>query len=129
MLFQLNPRDLEINLQKDCYGFENESALGKTYLFKLLTLVNNYGMASCCCITFRENYTDMDIITELTKQKYDYIFLDRFDLYATDLICMKIEELRENSIIFLDIKNLKKVKYCFPEFADIKITKEKIEVY
>lgn len=129
MLFHLNPRNLEINLPKDCYCFENESALGKTYVFKLLTLINDYDMASCCCITFKDWCTEPNVIAALTKRKYDYIFLDRFDLYATDGICKAIEKIRAESIIFMDIKNLKKVKYCFPEFADIRITREKVEVY
>ncbi len=42
MRYKLSPRSLDIRLSNGLYYFEINSAIGKTYLYKLLEQLNKY---------------------------------------------------------------------------------------
>lgn len=51
-LFDIKPRGVVINVHAGCYFFDNEAAIGKTYLGSLLKRLNEAGRLSACTITY-----------------------------------------------------------------------------
>lgn len=128
MYFELNPRSVNIALKNGVYNFDNNSGLGKTYLFSLLQDVNKYQLANCCTITYDETQTEQDVINKLNEKKYDIIFLDRFDLYVSYDICNALGKVEDNSIIFIDLKNLNNPITVLPTTVSIVLREGIMEV-
>lgn len=72
--------------------------------------------------------TSEDIISYLTKNQYEIVFLDRLDLYITKELCDFLAANCHSSIYLLDIKNLNKVDGVGLKYVELVLTKDKIEV-
>ncbi len=72
--------------------------------------------------------TEEEVINKLLDHRYKYIFLDRFDLYASNNICKTLCKLEESSVIFCDTKNLNVAEPLLPIMVDIDIKDDVLEV-
>lgn len=127
-VFDIKPRSLLINITPGCYFFDNEAAIGKTYLGNLLSKLSDADRLSACTITYAKNVSAKDIISYLKSGLYDVVFFDRLDLYITDELCEFLVEDCNNRIYLLDIKNLNKIRGVGLKYAELLLAKDKIEV-
>lgn len=67
-------------LNKGIYLCNNESGCGKTYLKQILDKYNEIGYR-VATYTFSDRVKGFPITTVLDKDKYDLVFIDRYDMY------------------------------------------------
>jgi len=127
-VFNMRPRSVSFNIKKGCYYFEQESAIGKTYLGEILKKLNAAGELSACVITYDKELTSMDIINSMSKKDYDIIFLDRLDMYISKEISDYLFQNGDKTTYFLDLKDLNKLGGLFPGCIEIIWKKDRIEV-
>lgn len=117
---------LDIQMENGLYVFTDQSAVGKTRLYKEL---RSHQLDGECVMSY--SYTDklqgINLVDMLNKRKYDVIMLDRYTMYNGDG-AEEIVKLRDKSIILIDCKeNFNLVDD--EEICCIKMTQDKIEVF
>ena len=120
----LSDREIDIELNPGIYVFDNESATGKTFLYKMLTGLHSH--PEVLCVT----YDTVDLITDfeglLNKRQVKLVLLDRYDMYAGrfDDVILKY---KDDIVFILDYKNgytlNKYAKICY-----IELTRDRLEV-
>ena len=116
---------VDIQLDNGVYIFDNESALGKTRLAKLLEKYQAYG-EPVVSYTYNDKLRGIDIATVLQPKRFKVILLDRYDMYEGDGAEL-ILKCAEDSIVLIDCKNDFSVT-AEDEWCTINMEKDKIEV-
>ena len=97
---------LKLNLNSSgIYRLDYKSAVGKTYLYKLLRSARTRDSNLCLCLTYDENLRTEDYIRLVTQTKCRIIILDRYDLFATGAVNVALVERASNTLILMDLKD------------------------
>lgn len=124
MLEIISDRKIIINLENGIYTMGNESATGKTYLYKMLDKLST--RKDILCLTFSSAELIDSITNIIKKRNVKLLVLDRYDLYAGKF-ANEIISLRNDLIILLDYKQ----GSIFGEYQDIctlELTETTLEV-
>lgn len=81
------------------------SAVGKTYVYKLLKSVASRNDKACLCLTYDQHLRVEDYVRLIEKTESELIYLDRYDCYVCDEINSVLEEKAKVIPIFIDLKN------------------------
>ncbi len=120
---------ISIELPFGIHATEDDSAMGKTYLAKLLQAGMMAGDANYLVITYFEGITTDFVIKRLRERTYLFIMMDRLDLYLSDGIADALVDIRENTCIFVDLKNWNLTKVFCPNLVDFEFTERGIRLY
>ncbi len=93
---------VNIQLENGVYTLPNESAIGKTYLAKVLREYSNIG-EPVLSLTYYDFNDGVDLRYYTSKKDYKVLLLDRFDMY-NDKFEDIIFELGRHMIVLLDSK-------------------------
>lgn len=126
--FEIRPRAVHVNLENGYYFLGFDGGVGKTYLYNLLSKLGEAGKLKFCGISYHKAQEEDEILKKMRAEKYELIFLDRFDLYVTYEICKEVERLENSTIILLGIKDLNKLYEIFPLNAFVEIKEDVVEV-
>ena len=114
-------RDIRIDLDVGVYMFDNESATGKTFLYKMLN--NLVSRKDIVCLTYSTSkYISnlYDIVSDKTK----LILLDRYDMYS-EKYQDTIREYSNKAVILLDCKVFAQLndiaQMCFIELSETRL--------
>ena len=105
---------INIALEHGVWKLSDESAIGKSYLCSLLKDLRRTGIP-VFGYTYNDIVDGIDLASNLVKDKYEVILLDRYDLYQ-DLCRPEIFSCAKNSIILVDYKqdrDFPYIDYCF----------------
>lgn len=128
-IFNIYPRKVILNVQPGCYVFEPESAIGKTYLGKLISKLSESGELNACYITYRKTLSVEKIIKKLDSGDFDIVFLDRLDLYVSGELCKYLDSTHERTTYLMDLKDTNKIRYFSESYAEISLLEDRLEVY
>lgn len=118
-----------VDLHPGIYAGGDDSAIGKTYLSKLLNAGMAVGGTEYLALTYFDGISDDTVVSQITKSSYSFIMLDRLDLYLTDKIASVLADIRKDSCIFVDLKNWNRTKVFCPVLAEIEFTRKGIRLY
>ena len=127
MEFCYQTKKVIFDLPPGVYTADSESAIGKTYSYKLLDGFKSLGDKSIFLLTFSiaSNMREEDIIAKIHDTSYRVIFLDRADLYLTEDIITTILSNR-TAVIYVDTKSSNKFGFsgrdCLIDFKEGCIT-------
>ena len=105
-----------INLNNGVYLFGNESATGKTRLYRELRKNQMYG-EQVAAYSYHDYLLNIPIENTLIPNFYQVILLDRYDMY-NGVGSEQISLCKENSIILIDCKRGLNFQEIY-EFCDI----------
>ena len=92
---------IRIKLDNGFYFFDNESAIGKTYLAKLIEKYSGYG-EPILAYSYKEFMQGIDL-DKLLENEYKVIVIDRYDMFEG--YCLKaLYDKSKNSIVLVDLK-------------------------
>lgn len=91
-----------INLENGIYTFSNDSATGKTYLFKLLK--ERTSNTKLLCITLNDVIYEVNVKALIEKNRPTLIFFDRYDRYEGKFKEIILEQI-DKAIVLLDYKH------------------------
>ena len=120
--------DIEIKLESGIYLMDNESAVGKTRLGKLLLAIfnDNQEVYYYSIEDFRKGLKVNDI---LKNSNIRVMLIDRLDLFIDDYnIFEEILEYSNQIVFLLDLKN-KITDLSGNRWCNVRMTENKIEVY
>ena len=101
-MYKLNKKQIEVEVRLDngVYIPVSESAIGKTYLYKIF---KQYGETKALGFTYSDVQVGVDVEKVIKMNKPEIILFDRYDLYV-DKYHEVINEVKEFTIIILDCK-------------------------
>ena len=120
---------VSIELPPGIYATEDDSAVGKTYLARLLQASITAGDMNCLVVTYFAGITTDLVVKRLREKSYSFVMLDRLDLYLSDDIADALVDLREDTCIFVDLKNWSMTKAFCPDLVDFEFTERGIRLY
>ena len=129
MKFVVGDKVVRIDLPFGIHAAEDDSAIGKTYLAKLLQAGVVTGSEEYLVITYFEGISDDIVVKRLKQKSYSFIVLDRLDLYLSEEIAIALSDIRKNSCIFVDLKNWNKTKIFCPNLVEFEFTAGGIRLY
>lgn len=109
IVYETGAVKVEIDLKNGIYRLPVDGGVGKTYLFKILeslSISNNI-----LCLTFG--------VCELKDITNGVVICDRFDLYQTKDMIMKLTKLSDNNVVLLSVKHLRYVDMKLPRSCNI----------
>lgn len=114
---------ISINLENGIYVFDNESATGKTRLYKELKEHTKLG-ESVFAYSYNDDKLGIDLDKILKSKDFKVILLDRYDMYNGSFSDILIDK-SKSSIILIDCKNILNINYdadwCYIEMSSGKI--------
>lgn len=130
MKINIGSHVVEINLHHGIYATDGDSAEGKTYLFRLLQAAYNAQlMTDSLLITYNPDLTEEMICKKLLARRYEFIMLDRADMYLTENIVAAMKEAARYTTIFADIKNWMICPGLCPAVCELELTDKGIALY
>lgn len=117
---------ITIDLKPGVYIMDNESATGKTYLYKLINAANASG-EKVLALTYNEVMTYSNVVCDLLgREKYNFIMLDRYDLYASNDILNLVHTL--GCPVLIDFKG--RLPFNFSaNWCELEFNEEEIRLY
>lgn len=117
MNFRINDIEIDIQLKPGVYTFYPEGAMGKTYLYKLLTRDEIQGVKTFSYMSGLSYGLNCNAASEIIDNfKGRLLYLDRFDLYCTKENVRQLEEIGKRAVVLADLKQLKydaSIKYAW----------------
>ena len=124
----LNDISLKLNLENGIYSFVPINGNGKTYLYHLLNSAAQFcDNLEILTVTYSK-FILSDLVSIIKSKKWDIILLDRFDLYYSKDINYCLDEIRNSSVILIDMKNQITLKEIISDEVSISIGEDLIEV-
>lgn len=129
MRFVVGDKVIDIELPFGIHVAEDDSAIGKTYLARLLQAGVVTGSKEYLVITYFEGLSDDIVVRQLKQKNYSFIMMDRLDLYLSEEVAAVLSDIRKNTCIFVDLKNWNKTKLFCPNLVEFEFTEEGIRLY
>ena len=123
MVFNSSPK-IVIGKDKGLYGFSDEGATGKSYLYSSLLDLQRSGYTNILALS----YYDEGILDKLRNFDKGVIILDRLDLYLSDDIQKILDSKREDCLILFDLKNWNRLIIEENGVANISLSVDSLEV-
>lgn len=101
----ISPVDVSIEIGKPgVYVFLSSSGLGKTFLANLLKTLEDPGIY----IVTYDNRESIQraMLEDIKRNKYELVFLDRYDMYASSEYNDVINDISRDTIVLVDAKNV-----------------------
>ena len=129
MRFIIGGKIIVIELSFGIHAAEDDSAMGKTYLVKLLQAGVATGSKEYSVITYFEGISSDFVVKQLKQSKYSFIMLDRLDLYLSEEMAVVLSDIRESTCIFVDLKNWNRTKVLCPNLVELEFTERGFRLY
>jgi len=120
---------VQIELPFGIHATEDDSAMGKTYLAKLLQASVATGNMNYLVVTYFTGITSDFVVKLLRERSYSFVMMDRLDLYLSEDIARVLVDIRKNTCIFVDLKNWNLTKVFCPNLVDFEFTERGIRLY
>lgn len=102
LVFNKYGTELVFNIENGLYIFDNETATGKTRLYKEIRENQKYG-EPIASYSYDDKLLNIPIESVLIPNKYKVILLDRYDMYEGEGAEL-ITECAKSSIVLIDCK-------------------------
>lgn len=101
--FGHNPK-VEIDCEPGIYMFIEYSAIGKTYLCKLISRASE-GNLPYVAYTYTDYIHELDLAKVCKKCEAQLVFIDRYDMYCDDTALQnQILDISQNAVVLIDLK-------------------------
>lgn len=118
---------VHIKLDNRLWGSVGDSAEGKTYIAKLLNVLEVNGK-NICVVSWSKSFNEKEILKKLSRDDYKLVFLDRADKYYNKEINERVKELIKNCPVFIDFKCWDALYDIAPSIADVEFSEKEVSI-